>query len=240
MNGSGTEPKIEDQEGFPRPPLPRGRRRLSPQEVAEDQRRRLLAAMAESVAIRGYAATSVARVIELAGVSRGTFYEQFENRRECLLAAHDAISESFFAEVTAACSGELPWRDCVTAAIAAVVRFSDCRPEQARLLALDTVAADREAARRALEGAERLAALLRTGREHHPKAAALPDVTERALVGAVASAVNWRLLCGESLDGLEPQLVQLVLTPYLGAAAAARQATKVAERAAISQLPTDS
>jgi len=182
--------------------------------------------MAEAVAVHGYAATSVARVIELAGISRGTFYEQFENRRECLLAAYDAISESFFEELTAACSGELPWRGRVAAAIGTAVRFADTRPEQTRLLALDTVAADREAARRALAGAERMAAMLRSGREHHPKAMTLPDVTERALVGAVASAVNWRLLNGESLDGLEPQLVQLVLTPYLGPAAAARQAGK--------------
>jgi AcrR family transcriptional regulator len=191
--------------------------------------------MAESVAIRGYAATSVARVIELAGVSRGTFYEQFENRRECLLAAYDAVSESFFDELTAACSDEFAWRDRAAAAIGAVVRFAGRRPEQVRLLALDTVAADLDAAHRALTGMDRMAALLRTGREHYPKAVALPDVTERALVGAVASAVNWRLLSGESLDGLEPQLVQLVLTPYLGAAAAARQAAKAEQSLGVFQ-----
>ncbi len=189
----------------------------------------MLAAMAESVAARGYAATSVERVIELAGVSRATFYEQFGNRRECLLAAHEAIFEHLLDDVSAACSDGTAWRDRVAAGIRAAVEFAVRRPHEARLLVLDTVAADAEAARCALAGAERLAAMLRTGRDHHARAADLPEVTERALVGAVASAVSWRLLSGESLSDLEPQLVQLVLTPYLGTAAAARQAAK-AER----------
>lgn len=207
-------------------PLPRGRHRLTPEEVAESQRQRLLAAMAESVAIRGYAATSVERVIELAGVSRSTFYEQFTNRQECVLVAYDAVLERFLDQLSAACSGGRAWGDRVAAAIAAAVEFASQRPEEARLLALDAVAVDGKAARHALAGVERLAAMLRTGREHHRRATDLPEVTERALVGAVASAVNWRLLAGESLAGLEPQLVQLVLTPYLGPAAAARQAAK--------------
>jgi AcrR family transcriptional regulator len=227
MSGSGAEPKGGAGDEFPRPPLPRGRRRLTPEEVAEDQRRRLLSAMAESVAIHGYAASSVARVIELAGVSRGTFYELFENRHECLLAAYDAAFASFSAAIEEACAGASPWPDRAAAAIAAAVRFAAACPEQARLLALDTAAADLEAAGRAIAGGDRLAELLGGGREHNTKSRSLPDVTERALVGAVSSVINGRLLSGEPLDDLEPQLVQLVLTPYIGPAAAARQAAKV-------------
>ena len=43
--------------------LPRGRHGLSPEEVALDQRVRIVAAMAESMAVRGYTGTSVAEVI---------------------------------------------------------------------------------------------------------------------------------------------------------------------------------
>ena len=223
---------FSQKEGASLPPsLPRGRHRLSRGEVAADQRRRLLAAMTESVAVRGYAATSVERVIELAGVSRATFYEQFGNRRECLLAAHAAVLERFLEDVSAACSGETVWRDRAAAAIGAAVEFAIRHPDEARLLALDTIAADAEAARHALAGADRLVAMLRTGRKHHTQAADLPEVTERALVGAVASAVNWHLLKGESLRGLEPQLIYLVLTPYVGSAAAARQAARVEKSA---------
>lgn len=182
--------------------------------------------MAESVARRGYAATSVERVIELAGVSRGTFYEQFANRRECLLAAHEAIFERFFNAVSLACAEAERWEDGVAAAIAAAVEFADRAPEQARLLALDTIAADAESALQGLAAVERLVTMLRGVREHNPSAADLPEVTERALVGAVASAIGWRLLNGEPLAGLESQLVQLVLGPYVGPTAAARIATE--------------
>jgi AcrR family transcriptional regulator len=218
-------------EGFPRPPLPRGRHRLTPEQVADDQRRRLFLAMAESVAARGYAATSVERVIELAGISRGTFYEHFANRRECLLAAHEAIFARFIERITGACAAEARWEDKATAAIGAAVEFATHSPEQVRLLTLDTIAADGETAQRGLAAAEQLATMLRGGREHHPQAMDLPEVTERFLVSAIAGAVNRRLLSGESLVGLEPQLVFLVLTPYVGTAVAARQAEKSASMA---------
>jgi AcrR family transcriptional regulator len=70
--------------------LPRGRHRLSRAEVADSQRSRLLRAMAEAVAEHGYANTSVASVLRRAHVSRESFYEQFDNKEACFLAAYDA------------------------------------------------------------------------------------------------------------------------------------------------------
>jgi AcrR family transcriptional regulator len=182
--------------------------------------------MAESVAARGYAATSVERVIDAAGVSRGTFYEHFANRQDCLLAAQEAIAERLFAQIMAACSREEAWKDKAAAGIRVAIEFARRSPEKARLLALDAIAADAEASRRGLAAADRLAEMLRVGREHHPKAVRLPEITERALIGTVASALLWCLLSGESPAALEPQLVYLVLVPYLGPAAATRMATK--------------
>jgi AcrR family transcriptional regulator len=226
LSGGAVDLSNGEGRGLVRPPLPRGRHRLSRAEVAENQRSRLVAAMAESIARRGYAATSVEHVIELAGVSRATFYTQFDNRHDCLLAAYQAVFERLVEKVSAACASELTWEEKTARAIGAAIEFALRHPAEARLVALDTVAADAEAARRALAGADQLAAMLRTGRKHHPQALELPELTERALVGAVASVVNWRLLSGEPLAGVESQLIQLVLTPYVGAAAAAQQAAK--------------
>jgi AcrR family transcriptional regulator len=50
----------------------------------------MLAAMAGAVGEKGYGAVAVADVIARAGVSRKTFYEHFENKEECFLAAYDA------------------------------------------------------------------------------------------------------------------------------------------------------
>jgi AcrR family transcriptional regulator len=58
-------------------------------DIASDQRARLLAAMANVVAAKGYAATTVADVVRDAGVSRSTFYELFASKEACFLAAYD-------------------------------------------------------------------------------------------------------------------------------------------------------
>ncbi|MGN6373598.1 MAG: TetR/AcrR family transcriptional regulator [Solirubrobacteraceae bacterium] len=62
------------------------------EEVLADQRRRMIDAMVGLVAEQGYAATTVAHVIERAGVSRKTFYEHFPERKNLLLAAFDDAS----------------------------------------------------------------------------------------------------------------------------------------------------
>jgi AcrR family transcriptional regulator len=58
-------------------------------DIASNQRARLLAAMANVVAAKGYAATTVADVVRDAGVSRSTFYELFASKEACFLAAYN-------------------------------------------------------------------------------------------------------------------------------------------------------
>jgi AcrR family transcriptional regulator len=74
--------------------LPRGRHGLSRETVAQSQRERLLRAMAEAVAERGYAKTPVSEVLARAHVSRESFYEQFANKEECFLAAYDFAAQT--------------------------------------------------------------------------------------------------------------------------------------------------
>jgi AcrR family transcriptional regulator len=77
--------------------LPRGPHRLAREVVLASQRGRLLDAIAQVVAEKGYGATTVADVIERAGVSRKTFYEHFRDKEACFLAAYDAGVEVLLA-----------------------------------------------------------------------------------------------------------------------------------------------
>jgi AcrR family transcriptional regulator len=70
--------------------------------VWESQRGRMLAAMAGAVGEKGYGAVAVADVIARAGVSRKTFYEHFDNKEECFLAAYDAGVEVMLDAIDAA------------------------------------------------------------------------------------------------------------------------------------------
>jgi AcrR family transcriptional regulator len=70
--------------------------------VADDQRQRLIDAMVQLAGENGYAATTVADIIKQAEVSRKTFYAHFEDRKDLLLAAFDAISIPALEEIQAA------------------------------------------------------------------------------------------------------------------------------------------
>lgn len=78
--------------------LPRGPHKLSPEQVAADQRRRLIDAMVFFAGTQGFAATPVTQLIERAGISRKTFYALFANREELLKAAFQSCAESMLAE----------------------------------------------------------------------------------------------------------------------------------------------
>jgi AcrR family transcriptional regulator len=54
--------------------------------------RRLLDAMADAVAHKGYADTTIADLAARARVSRRTFYEHFNSKEECLIALYEAAS----------------------------------------------------------------------------------------------------------------------------------------------------
>lgn len=73
--------------------LPRGRHGLSREEVAEAQRIRILVALAETMADKGYVATTVADVLKRAGVSRETFYQLFSSKQDAFMAAFDGAGD---------------------------------------------------------------------------------------------------------------------------------------------------
>jgi AcrR family transcriptional regulator len=67
--------------------------------VTESQRLRMLDALANATAEKGYANTTVADVLERAGVSRATFYEHFRGKDEAFLAAYETAVDVLFAGV---------------------------------------------------------------------------------------------------------------------------------------------
>ncbi|MCK1797678.1 TetR/AcrR family transcriptional regulator [Streptomyces sp. XM4193] len=83
-------------------PLPRGRHKLSREFVAATQRERMLLACAQAMSEKGYAGTPVAAILERAGVSRETFYQQFGSKQDCFLATLDRASALFVERLSAA------------------------------------------------------------------------------------------------------------------------------------------
>src|SRR4029077_15113785 len=63
-----------------------------------DQRSRLLSAIVEIVARSGYPETKIGDIASQAGVSRATFYELFENKETCFVAAHRELAQRLGAD----------------------------------------------------------------------------------------------------------------------------------------------
>ena len=72
-------------------PLPAGRHGFSREQVAHNQRERLIAGLATAVAEHGYQAVTITHITKEAKVSRRVFYENFEGKEECFLAAFEVV-----------------------------------------------------------------------------------------------------------------------------------------------------
>ncbi len=71
----------------------------------------MLTAAVEAVEEVGYARLTVAQVIARARVSRKTFYDLFEDREDCFLAAFNQAVDQLSVLVTEAYERESSWRE---------------------------------------------------------------------------------------------------------------------------------
>lgn len=116
--------------------------------VAQAQRGRMLAAVVQAVAERGYAATTVAHVIAGAGVSRRTFYEQFTDLDDCFVAAYASALAGLQQAVRQASAQAVgqPLAERVRAPLAAYLATLGAVPGAARAFAAAAVGASERVA----------------------------------------------------------------------------------------------
>ena len=190
--------------------LPRGRHRIPREDVIESQRRRLLSGVTKALVEEGFARLTVEHVVTNAGVSRKTFYEYFESREACLLAAYDGASDELWRVGEEAAISVEGWAARVGAVLAATATFLAADPERAHLFTREARVAGPEIAARQRADAERAAALLRAGRDESAAPKDLPEATELTLVENLAALIGANVLSGvtEMLPGLVPQLAE--------------------------------
>ncbi|MDQ0040425.1 TetR/AcrR family transcriptional regulator [Variovorax boronicumulans] len=80
---------------------------------------RLLQGMAQAVAAKGYADTTIADIVREAAVSRRTFYEHFSTKTECLIALYETASRLALQAVSEAFDPAQPWHAQVEQAMTA-------------------------------------------------------------------------------------------------------------------------
>lgn len=104
---------------------------LSDNDSLARHRHRLLEGMAQAVAEKGYAETTIADIVRAAAVSRRTFYEHFATKSECLIALYEAASHGALNVLREALDPRRDWQDQVERAMAA---YFDCLAQNPALI----------------------------------------------------------------------------------------------------------
>jgi AcrR family transcriptional regulator len=196
--------------------LPRGRHALAPEQVLEDQRQRLIAAVPRVVAGRGYEAMSVADIVKAAAVSRNAFYDNFADKQECFAAAHEACHERLLGILEQPCDKGATVEERVETALGAALDLLATEPAVARLLFVEAPSAGEEIALRYHEWLRRYGTLLRTAVPQAAARSSLVVEIDQVIVGGIASRIASEILQGRAanLRILVPHFVDYVLAFY--------------------------
>lgn len=199
--------------------LPSGRHGLPRQFVASNQRERIVVAVAEVCSASGYAAMSVEDIVVASGVSRRTFYDNFQGKEDVFLAAYDEVTSRLLARVMAANDANDNIISRAREGLRALLGFLAAEPAFADMCVVEALAAGPIVVERRNANLRTLSDLI-----DEAAAAAMPDATPpspiiaQALVGGIFEVVYSRVLAGRhaELPGLLPGLVFTLLLPYAG------------------------
>jgi AcrR family transcriptional regulator len=214
--------------------------------VTEMQRARVLNAAARVTAELGYGGMSVARVASRAGISRRTFYDLFDGREDCFLALFDDALERATVVVREAvvAAGGNSWQERIRTGLAALLEFADEQPALGSLLVAGSLGGGPRVLERRAVVVNVLRGVIDEGRSHARAGHEPPPLTAEGTVGAILSVIHARLPeqpiqqrdtdrsatkpsrarnAPEPLIGLLNPLMGMIVLPYLGRAAAAKE-----------------
>ena len=176
--------------------------------MAAHQRERLFKAMIEAVNERGFPATTISDLVSRAGISKRSFYEHFQNKEECLLAAYDAIVERLRRRLTKAVGAADEWPAQLEAFLRELFEAAGEYPDLARLVCVEMGAAGEVGVQRWARDATELQRLLVEGFAHARGPGTIPDPVARATVGALRRILYSRVRSERSSRALKAELLK--------------------------------
>lgn len=189
----------------------------APRQPKADPRRRILDAMIETVAARGYDRTTITRVLQSARVDESVFSEHFRDKHDCFMhALDDLIGGAELAALEQFRRAE-PWPERMRLALQSLLRALARRPDGARVALIEVLSAGPDARERQRSALSLFTALVEEGRSQAASTEHLPKQTSEAIVGGVASILHRRVLEGDiaELPAIHKDLTYFTLLPYL-------------------------
>ena len=105
---------------------------LEPSSPVRDPRRRVLDAFVQTVAREGYDRTTIEAVLVLAEIPEPVFYEHFEDKQDCMLAALDEQIRWIEDAISERVDGSAGWSERVRLGLQALLEALAGDPEGAR------------------------------------------------------------------------------------------------------------
>lgn len=180
--------------------LPHGPNGLNREEVARNQRARLYGAMIESIAVRGYHATTVAHVIAFAGVSRRAFYEQFANKEQCFLATYDIVVARARKHVIEAWQRERGWGNRLHAGCRRLLEDLGTDPKGPRLVLVEGLGIGPRARERMQLAGVTFERLVAAAFQLAPDRVETPPLFPRLAVGGIRHVAFSHMLHGNEVE----------------------------------------
>jgi AcrR family transcriptional regulator len=206
--------------------LPRGRHGLSPEFVARNQRERLISGLTQALYEVGYQKTTVSLIGQRAAVSKSDFYKHFGSKDDCFHAAYESAIDRIRDPMLEACGRyeAEEWSPRVRDGIASLLETLAGDPALASISLVEGLRAGRGVYDRYQAALESFVGYLREGAPRSPDGGEVPQATDEAVVGGIASLLARQVLDGdvEKIDELLPVVLEFALTPHLGAAEARR------------------
>jgi AcrR family transcriptional regulator len=208
---AGTRERAAQVSSSTRPALPR-------EFIAAHKQRRIMDALAELSAERGYEATKISDIVKRAGVARKTLYDNFEGKEEVFLAAFDAARDEALRRVEEG-AAEGSWRERLEGGLAAFLGYVAEQPTLAQMCMIEALSATPATTKRYEDALE---AFVELTRQTLPREAKLPETIAETLVGGVAWIVYRQIRRGEAegAEDLLPELIEFMTAPYVGAGVA--------------------
>ena len=187
------------------------------------ERDRILASITYLVGEKGYAATSLNEVLDRAEVGEEEFHRQFKDFRTAFLFAWQAASDRYMEAALSAFQEETEWRLQIRAVARSIFEFVLRDPHQGRILFAEGCNPE-EPVRKQIDdpNAAAFVALIDAGRQQMEDPEMLTVATAEGIFGAVKEQVARTLeeKDKERLPVLYPQLMSMLVRPYLGDEAA--------------------
>jgi AcrR family transcriptional regulator len=182
------------------------------------QRERILDAVAQLSAEKGYANVTLEDIAERAAVSLQAFYEHFANKEDAFLVAYEVGHGKALAMVERVHDAASDWPHAVRAGTIALLEFLASEPAFAHMALVDALIATPRTAERASKGIVQYVELLAPGFDEAPEGSPPPAVTTEAIAGGIFELCLTYTVQGRvsDLTELAPWVIYFALAPFVG------------------------